>query len=274
MNKELSNNKGTKRRHPKSAAILVTSNKEDITYADILKKARDSISLDLNIQSTKIRRAANGGMLIEILGPDGANKANVLMEKLKGTLQDRARVVRPMVKGEIRLVGLDDSVTTDEIAYVVAKEGDCKEEEVRVGLIRPINNGLFTSWTQCPLNAAIKVANMKKVRIGWTLARVNLLDSRPVQCFKCWRFGHVRLACPTSDDFSGLCFKCGGAGHLARICRQPPHCKLCALEKRNPNHRLGSYMCNAEHRINSVKTNFRTTAPSGPDPTDPNPSLK
>lgn len=88
--------------------------------------ARDNIYVDeLKIESTKIRRAANGDMLIEVWGPDGPNKANALAEKLRGTLQDKARVVRPMIKGKIRLVGLDDSVTTDEIAYVIARDGRC-----------------------------------------------------------------------------------------------------------------------------------------------------
>lgn len=151
---------------------------------------------------------------------------------------------------------------------MIAKEDDCKEEEIRVGPIRPMNNGLFTSWIQCPLKAAIDLANMKEIKIGWTLARVDLLESRPVQCFKCWRFGHVRLACPTNDDFSGLCFKCEGVGYQARNCRQPPHCKLCALEKKNPNHRLGSYLCNAEHRVNRVRTNFRPMAPPRLSPAD------
>lgn len=57
LDKEPSNNRGVNRRPPKSAAVLVTSNRENVTYADILKMARDNISLDeLKIESTKIRR--------------------------------------------------------------------------------------------------------------------------------------------------------------------------------------------------------------------------
>lgn len=155
-------------------------------------------------------------MLIEVLGADGDRKANALAEQLRNILKDRAKVVRPRIRGEIRLVGLDDSVSIDEVICVVARNGACSEDEVRTGPIRPMNNGLFTLWVQCPLSAAIKIANMKNIKIGWTIARVDLLENKPVQCFKCWRYGHVRLACPTNDDFSGLCFKCGGSGHLAR----------------------------------------------------------
>lgn len=46
----------TNRRPPKTAAVLVTSCKDDFTYADVLKKARENISLkELKIVSIKVR---------------------------------------------------------------------------------------------------------------------------------------------------------------------------------------------------------------------------
>lgn len=211
------------RKPPRNAAILVTSQKEGISYADMLKSARSNISLDeLQIQATKIRRAANGGLLIEVLGADGQERAKALEGRLKEILQNDAKIVRPTIRGEFRLVGLDDSVTPEEVLYVVAQNDNCNEEDIKIGQIRQMNNGLYTVWVQCPVNAVMKVAKLNKLRIGWMMARVDLLDSRPVQCYKCWRFGHVRLACPAKEDFSGRCFKCGKGGHIARGCKMPP----------------------------------------------------
>ncbi|KMQ91114.1 gag-pol polyprotein [Lasius niger] len=76
-------------------------------------------------------------------------------------------------------------------------------------------NGLHTVWVQCPLNAAIKIANYGRVRIGWTSARLDLLGPRPTQCFKCWRFGHLKHARRSKEDFSKLCFRCGDGEHTA-----------------------------------------------------------
>ncbi|XP_029680049.1 uncharacterized protein LOC115245738 [Formica exsecta] len=121
-----------------------------------------------------------------------------------------------------------------------------------------MRNGLFTIWAQCPLKAAIEVANKKRIKIGWTLARVDLLESRPVQCFRCWKFGHVRLACTSEMDFGGLCFKCGEPNHLARDCNSPPACKLCSEEGKDPNHRLGSNFCKADNKVSKLRTNFNT----------------
>lgn len=152
----------------------------------MLKTAREKISLDdLQIKMTKIRRAANGGMVIKVLGKNEQECADALADKLKDVLKDQARVVRPMIRGEIRLIGMDDSVTKEEVCQVIVQTGGCKEEDIKIGPIRQMNNGLFTVWAQCPLSAAIKISNPRKVKIGWSITRVDLLESKPVQCYKC-----------------------------------------------------------------------------------------
>lgn len=110
-NERSSNNVRDNRRLPKNAAVMITSRDAQLTYANVLKKAREGISLNnLDIKATKIRRAANGGLLIEVLDSDGVDKANALVDKLRDILHDQARVVRPTIKGEIRLIGLDDCI--------------------------------------------------------------------------------------------------------------------------------------------------------------------
>lgn len=169
--------RNTIRKPPKSSAVMITGQGEEFSYADALKKAREKISLkDLHIDRTKVRRAANGGMLIEVMGPDSARKALELKEKLSEVLENEAQITRPVVRGEIRLIGLDASTTSVEVRDVVTGCGGCLAEDIRVGMICPMANGLFTVWVQCPLSAAVKIANMGKVRIGWTSARVDLFQ--------------------------------------------------------------------------------------------------
>lgn len=240
----------TTRRPPKTAAVMIVGREEGFSYAEALKKARESISLEqLEIDRTKIRRAANGGILIEVLGPGGAGKALALKEKLHEILQDKAVISRPVAKCEIRLVGLDCTTSADEVLEVVASSGGCLKDDIKVGAIRPLNNGLYTAWVQYPLGAAAKLTNMRKIKIGWTLARIEALGVRPTQCFKCWRFGHLKNSCSFREDFSGLCFRCGGSGHAARVCTLPPSCKICHLEGREYNHRLGSDTCTADRNV-------------------------
>lgn len=115
---------------PKAAAVTITGITEEFSYADALSKARERIPLaDLGIQLSRIRHTVNGGRLIEIPGPDGSKKADDLAIKLREVLGNVATVSRPVVKGEMRLVGLDDSVSLEEVKAVIAREGDCDENE-------------------------------------------------------------------------------------------------------------------------------------------------
>lgn len=46
------------------------------------------------------------------------------------------------------------------------------------------------------------IANKKKIKIGWTIVGVTLLKARPLQCFRCWHYGHVKDRCRSQIDRS------------------------------------------------------------------------
>lgn len=145
-----------KRRVPRTAAVTITGAGEGFSYASVLKKARESIPLaDLGIERSRIRRTINGGRIIEIPGLDAAKKADELAARLRSVLGAEVVVARPSVKGEIRIIGLDDTVSADEVISVVADLGGCANVDIKIGAIRLMANGLGTVWVQCPLAAAI-----------------------------------------------------------------------------------------------------------------------
>lgn len=54
------------RRAPKNAAVSIKGRSEDFSYADALKKARQEIDTEeMGIGETRVRKTANGGILIE-----------------------------------------------------------------------------------------------------------------------------------------------------------------------------------------------------------------
>ncbi|XP_046424472.1 uncharacterized protein LOC124181706 [Neodiprion fabricii] len=199
--------------------------------------------------ATKIRRSANGGVLIEVAGPNGAQKADVLAaylgEMTRAEYGDAVRISRPTTKGEIRVQGMDDSVTAEELAAVMAATGGCGIEAVKVGPLREMTNGLRSAWVQCPLRAATKIAAKGKIPVGWTTVRVNLLEARPRQCFRCWEFGHIGATCKAPEARGAACDRCGGEGHQARTCTAAPRYANCAERGGNSAHRMGSGQCPA-----------------------------
>lgn len=88
-----------KRRVPRTAAISIKGKADTFSYAEALKRARTNISLqELQIESPRIRKGVNGATIIEISGPENAEKANKLATKLQEVLGD-AIVMRPSIKG-------------------------------------------------------------------------------------------------------------------------------------------------------------------------------
>lgn len=258
-NKEYRNNNGGKltdnrvrRRPPKTVAVAIKG-EEGFSYADALKKARAEISLkEIGIDTTKIRKATNGGIIIEIPGVENKGKANILVQKLKQILPGETEIRRPSIKGELRVVGFDESVKA-EIKEIITEAGECEFDEISIGDIRPMRNGLYMTWVRCPLSAAVKIANIGKLKIGWSIVRAELLEARPKHCYKCWEFGHTKGVCRSEIDRSSLCFKCGKAGHSYKDCNNELHCILCAQEGIKANHRIGSFRCKVSKKYISNK---------------------
>jgi len=233
-----------KRRLAKTAAITVTGATKGFSYAEALTEVRGKVPLDeMEIEKMTMRRTTNGGRIFEISESDAVEKADLLAGKIRKILGAEARVARPFVKGEMRVIGLDDSVTSEEVATKISQLGPCDRTLVKVGAICVMRNGLGTVWVQCPLAVANKVAGRKKISIGLTVAKVELLASRPTQCYKCWEYGHTRPRCNSTRDLTGIRFRCGGRGHTANSCVGPVKCPPCELDGATCDHRFGSLVC-------------------------------
>ncbi|KYN38477.1 hypothetical protein ALC56_07123 [Trachymyrmex septentrionalis] len=82
-----------------SAVVMIRCDEGGPSYADVMSEARTGVPLDeLGITDTRVRRAQNGGLLVEIPGEDAGAKADSLSEKLNSLFKnrERVRVIRPV----------------------------------------------------------------------------------------------------------------------------------------------------------------------------------
>lgn len=236
---------------PRSAAVVITPNAEKgITRTEILKEARSKIKIeDLGIQFIRPKIAATGAVILEIPGETGATKADGLASRLREVIgKDRAKIARPVKKADLRITGLDESVTAQEIASSMATVGGCLIEECRIGMIRYNTMGIGTVWANCPATAAKKLADAMTLMVGWVRAKVVALSPRPLICYKCLEPGHTRAKCVAPVDRGGLCYRCGNPGHIAKGCIEKPRCPLCLDAGRPADHTLGSAACTPPQR--------------------------
>nr|XP_049695193.1 uncharacterized protein LOC126054291 [Helicoverpa armigera] len=182
--------------------------------------------------------------MLEVPGAASGPAADALAERLRASISaDDARVSRPHKCADLRIMGLDDSATAEEVVAAVARTGGCSADEVKAGTIRPDFRGTCTITVSCPVTAAKNIVDGRRLLVGWVSAQVKLLDPRPLRCFRCHVGHHVGVRCTSEVDRSALCFRCGQPGHKAVECSATPHCSACAAAGKSAEHRAGSKTC-------------------------------
>lgn len=240
------NRQFSRKRLPRSAAISIKASK-GVSYAEALRKIKQETTLsDYGINNIRIRKAANKNTLLEISGIDHANKANALADKIQEVLGSMAKVTRPTRRADLRILGFDESVMPEEIECAVFKIGNRKIDKVKVGRITCIRNGQGIVTVNCPLSAAINVSNIGKIKIKWTISRVTLLKPRPLQCYKCWHYGHASYNCRSQTNRTGACFNCCSTKHKIQTCKATPNCAVCQEQEFPHDHRIGSGSCKSK----------------------------
>jgi len=216
---------------------------------DILRRVRaevPDISSRYGIRELRPRRTATGDFIFEIPGAEASRKADELAALLRKHAKDvpGVRVVRPVRRVEFRVVGLDPSLTTEDVAKaIIGFAPECDAEEIRVGTIRESRGRCGSAWVQAPAIAGVPAAEAGTIKVGWSSARVVLLKGRPLRCYRYLAPGHAQRRCPCPVDRSRCCFNCGREGHTAAGCRAKPFCPPCEERGRKASHRSGGVGC-------------------------------
>lgn len=253
--------KARKPRAPRSAAVVLellpAAKEKGLTYGEVMARARASVDVDaMGVEGgLRVRHTANGARLLECPGANTSAAADKLATRLREILPDPevVRIDRPVKMAEVKVTGLDECATKEEVAAAIASQGNCALTQVRVGELRSSYSGAFTAWARCPMQAATLLATPPqgrpadspgRLRVGWVMAHVQLQKARPWRCLRCFGTGHGLARCPSAVDRSGLCFRCGQPGHKAVSCTAAaPHCVLCDAAKRRADHRAGGPAC-------------------------------
>jgi hypothetical protein len=171
----------------KSAAVTLfptEEGEEKISMTEVIKRAVGRVDLSaLNIDYLRPKRAKTGGLILEIPGENNAPRADALASKLAEAMRDtKVRVSRPTMWTEMRVHNLVDSASAEQVAEAVARDGGCQAGQIRVGELKQAPSGLLSAWLRVSQAAAYEAVALVKVIVEWTAARIELLQSRPLQC--------------------------------------------------------------------------------------------
>lgn len=130
---------------PKTAVVVVTVSPQatsgGLFYASVFKTAWDSLSRDFGTAGIRLRLAQTGVEFFS--GDDGAKMAVTFAEKLRKVFaaQDGLKISRPTNCGELRISGLDDTITAEGACVAVQGKTTYNADSIRVGAIRTCPGG-------------------------------------------------------------------------------------------------------------------------------------
>lgn len=166
-------------------------------------------------------------MEIEVDGKDDADR---LTEEIREVVGAAAAVRRPTRSTPILILDVPNWIEEAEvISHLVnfdSSFGDC---QIRIS----DNQGSRTVFCRIPMKIASKVTDAGRIRIGWAMCRVKLLERKDKVSYKCQGTGHVAAAC-NSEAKPKACFTCKSLEHLARKCVAPPRGKIKPTRSKTP----------------------------------------
>lgn len=203
-------------RVPKNQAVIIEKPTGSTSYADMIRSVK-AVVVEENISSSDIttRRAKSGNVILEIPGKDQAdNLATALRTRLGGNIGIR----RPAPSVALLIVGIEDSVEDPELRAALASF-DPELQGMNSVNIRQGKSGIRSAVVRVPIRAGLKLAEARKIKIGWAVCRIRQLDDRALACNKCKEKGHSASACTGAEK--RRCFRCKESGHLVAVCPSP-----------------------------------------------------
>ena len=119
-----------------SRVSLTMRDASEFKYRNAMSVVKREVKLS-KLDITELRRAITRALLFETSGQDTGSKVSRRTESMAATLKDlSANVTVPRRTAELRVTELEDTVTPEEVVAAVAEAGDCRVNEVNVGVIR------------------------------------------------------------------------------------------------------------------------------------------
>lgn len=251
------------RKQLRTAAITIKCPEGSPNYSEMMRLLRAKIKPKEQFGINRIftRSARSGGMVVEVpLTDDGRKKASLLAEEMRKHVPADVRIDCPIRKTEVRITGIDGTITPAEITSKIAELTGQPSADIRIGRVAKQGRSSSAVIAMHP-DSAIRLSNMRRIDLGWSTATIKTMEERPIQCFRCLQFGHIKRECTADEDMSDRCYRCGEKGHIAARCEAAPACVICGPEVQP--HRMGGKDCLKAQRIVMRTANKERKTPGG-----------
>lgn len=148
----------------------------------------------------------------------GKDNADRLAEGIREAVGVTATARRPIRSTPILILDVPNWMEETEVASQLSNVDD-SFKDCKIGLSD--GRGGRTAFCRIPMKVASKIADGSRIRIGWAMCKVRLLERKDRVCYKYQGTGHITVNC-NSEVKPKACYKCNSREHLARECVSPP----------------------------------------------------
>lgn len=168
-----------------------------MSYADILRSVKTDPDLAAMSETvTRIRRTQKGGLILQLSESEkNADFKSSIMAKLGESAE--VRTLSQRITVEVR--DIDEISTIAEINEAVRTHIGPEVLPDNAVTLKKAYGETQIATMSLPGEAAKKLLELGKLRIGWTICRIRERIELK-KCFKCLEFGHIAKQCRSQVD--------------------------------------------------------------------------
>lgn len=216
----------------------------------VVKELKKNVSPEtLGVEVKVINSTLNGHVRIRVTEKTPGAKQHMIQKIRETVTSAETTTVTQKTKGVV-IMDIDCDVEERELLLALSSILDTPKEDIKANPFKNMKmcNQMVTVFL--PIEAAEKVIQMGKIKIGWTHCRVKERYDPPF-CQKCQVFGHLTYTCASTTLTTRKCLNCGGEHKTSQCSSKKEFCITCKTE----GHRANAMKCPVYRKlINDRKT--------------------
>lgn len=221
-------------RQPRDTEVLIIkpSSTSNISYADMTKTMKEAVNpKEIGVNIKNVKKYKDDSLMITT----NRGEAEKLKAEILASHGAHLTVNIPKDDRTLMVIGIDALAEEDDIEEGIMKALGVEDNtNITIKSLKQARNGTLMSEIVVSSEYSIKLIQIKRIKIGWTLCSVEKKMHIP-RCYNCLRMGHIAKNCASEKSGENKCFNCMETGHSFETCTNSSVCPQCNKSGHRPD---------------------------------------